>query len=205
MRLLLSKVCAGDVVYDIGSNIGQFTIPLAKAVGDRGQVIAFEPERHSYERLQENVKLNGVTNVRAFRVALGEKNSEGRLFLRGFRNRQSSLLPGNSGSECGSQAVDVVKGDQFRNTEGLPLPRAVKIDVEGYEYLVLRGLRDTLAQPTCVLVCCEIHTQSLPDTVSVEAVIGLVKSFGFRRTETYPRGSEIFLVAYKGGSGCDAG
>ncbi len=198
LRLLLSKVCAGDVVYDIGGNIGQFTIPLAEAVGDRGQVIAFEPERHSYKRLQENVKLNGLTNVRAFRVALGDKNSEERLFLRGFHNRQSSLLPGNSWSERASQPVDVVQGGQFLNAERLPPPRAIKIDVEGYEYFVVRGLRDALANPTCVLMCCEIHPQLLPKKISVETIIELVKTFGFSRNQTYPRGSQVFLVAHKG-------
>lgn len=198
LNALLSTLQPGDVVFDIGSNIGQFTLPLANAVGKSGEVIAFEPEGHSYEQLLENMEVNGLTNVRAFRKALGEKSGEGRLFLGGV---SMSSLVRPYGPPSGSEVVDVVQGDEFRKAENLPVPRAVKIDVEGYEYFVLRGLQATLAEPGCELLCCEIHPDVLPPQIKVEALVELVKSFGFSRIEMHPRKTQIHMIASKGAAG----
>ena len=141
LRLLLDTLETGDVVYDIGSNIGQYTVVLAKAVGKTGCVVAFEPQRDSYDALVANVKLNGPEKVQAYRKALGEDNRAGELLVKGTLNRHSNLLDG-PGTEVadGSEDVDVVRGDDFVLSGSLPLPWVVKVDVEGYEYHVLRGV-----------------------------------------------------------------
>jgi hypothetical protein len=74
----------------------------------------------------------------------------------------------------------------------------VKIDVEGYEHAVIQGLRHTLAQRACELVCCEVHPAQLPPEIKLETVAGLLKSFGFSHIDTYPRWDQTFhLVACK--------
>lgn len=62
---------------------------------------------------------------------------------------------------------------------------------------MIKGLRHTLAQPTCELVCCEIHPQLLPAGVNPDAISALLKSLGFGRVDLYPRDSEYHIVAYK--------
>ena len=62
-----------DVVFDIGSNIGAFTIPFAKKVGQKGKVYAFEPQSFIYNLLKENVKLNNLKNVNLFKNGVGER------------------------------------------------------------------------------------------------------------------------------------
>jgi len=183
LQLLISTLCPGDIAYDVGSNVGLYAVLLARVVGERGQVIAFEPESESYAHLQANLKLNGLTNVRAFRKALGERSGEGKLY-QGEENADSSLVGPPAGRDMGHQLVEVVEGDDFVHAEGLPVPRVVKIDVEGYEYGVLWGLRETLAHPTCELVCCEIHPHLLPREVKPEAILNLLESLGFTRATT---------------------
>jgi FkbM family methyltransferase len=198
LELIIDALRSGGIVYDVGANFGLYTVLLAKAVGEQGQVIAFEPDSRSYERLQENLKLNGVGNIRSFPKALGDQNGEAKLYLEEERTWLSSLLVRPGTREISHQLVEVVEGDRLREVEHLPLPQAVKIDVEGSEYAVIQGLRHTLADPVCELVCCEIHPHLLPAEVKPAQVLALLKSLGFDRIDVYPRGLEQHALCYKG-------
>jgi FkbM family methyltransferase len=216
----MSTLAPGDVFFDIGSDIGLFAILLAKVVGEQGQVIAFEPGSRAHKELEDNVSLNRLTNVRICQKALGQENRKGRLALIG--RGCSSLLPRvwEAGMEAASvresrreevadcspliassttawETVDIVEGDWLRESGALPIPRAVKIDVEGYEHFVLRGLRSTLANPTCQLLCVEIHPEVLPENVNVDDLIDLVRSLGFAELDVHPRQTEIHMIAQK--------
>ncbi len=194
LEVLLRTLQPGDTFYDIGSHVGLFTVFLAKAVAERGRVIAFEPESRSYDDLQQNVKLNRLTNVRLFRKALGDRAGEGKLFI-GEVVANFSLIPsaivGPPAGSAPHQVVDVVEGDSFVRLENLPPPRAVKIDVEGYEYAVLSGLRHTLAQPGCQLLCCEVHPTLTPPEMEPDKVLDLIKSLGFGRIDA-DQGSDTY-------------
>ena len=145
------------------------------------------------------MKLNGLEKVQAYRVAFGEDNRAGELLVEGTLNRHSNLsdAPHTDGGGHLEQ-VDVIRGDDFVMRENLPPPRAVKVDVEGYEYYVLRGLQQTLAHPSCELLMCEIHHGRLPQGISVEDFLNLVASLGFGETKLYQRGTETHMVARKG-------
>jgi len=197
LELLISLIQPGDVFYDIGSGFGLYTVFLAKAVGEQGQVVAFEPEGESYQHLRANLTLNGLTNVRAFRKALGERNCEAKLYANSEEPWRSTLCGPVDARETGYEVIEVVEGDQFREAENLPLPRVVKIDVEGYEYAVIHGLQQTLAHPHCDLVCCEVHPTLLPSGVGPEAVSALLKSLGFAQIVIYPRANQFHALAYK--------
>lgn len=196
VELLSREVEPGDCVYDIGAGVGLYTLFLAQAVGENGQVAAFEPQEHTYERLQDNLKLNGLRNVRAFQAALGETNGEMKLYLGEVAG--AARLSQQCTSEKQFELVPVVEGDRLRQVEKLRTPRVVKIDVEGYEYAVIRGLDRTLAEPTCEIVCCEVHPHLLPVEVKPEEILNLLKSLGFHRIDTYARTQDFHVVARKG-------
>lgn len=198
LELIIDALRSGGIVYDVGANFGLYTVLLAKAVGEQGQVIAFEPDSRSYERLQENLRLNRLANVRCFCKALSDQNGQAKLYLHETRTWFSSLLARPGTREISHQLVEVVEGDRIRGEQSLPVPQVVKIDVEGSEYAVIRGLRRTLAHSACRLVSCEIHPQLMPAEVKPAQVLALLKSLGFDRIDVYPRGLEQHALCYKG-------
>jgi FkbM family methyltransferase len=205
LDLLIRFVKSGDVVYDIGASVGVYTVLLARAVGDQGGVVAVEPDDESYLHLLDNLKLNGLTNVKCIRKALAEQPGEGRLFVMDGVSCPSLLAPPGRGrgSQITCQTVVLEKGDRLVAEEKLHLPRAVKIDVEGYEQSVITGLSHTLAQAECELVCCEIHPHLLPASAHAEDILKQLKSLGFVHIERWgrERDKNFFFVARKRGRG----
>jgi FkbM family methyltransferase len=200
LPVLVSRLRRGDVFYDIGANIGEYTVFAAKAVGGEGSVFAFEPEQSNYRRIEAHLELNGLRNARAFNVALGEKCGEMFLEVAGFLNSQCRLVERAPAASAQTERVKVMTGDGIRRTEQLPVPNAVKIDVEGYEYYVLKGLRNTLADPVCRLVCCEVHPSRLPAGIQPAQVAGFIQSLGFSHIERFERGTEVHLICTKPGA-----
>ncbi|GEM_PF-424524 len=159
LERLLEEVRSGDVAYDIGTSLGLHTVFLAKAVGDAGCVIGFEPEARSYQRCRENLRLNALHNVRLFDCALADEENEVQLVVgesaaSGVHHVQRR---GDGHAHGWLQPIRLVVGDRFIAGHGLPAPDVLKLDVEGMEEEVLRGLAETLRRPNCRLVLCEVH------------------------------------------------
>jgi len=193
---LVSLLQNGDIVYDVGANVGTYSVILAKSVGASGKVFAFDPETESLVRLEENIKLNNLNNVAVINKALGEKTVSGKLYISGTTGNFS--LVNIYDKEAKSETVEIVNGDDFAKQQNIPAPKAVKIDVEGYEYSVLLGLKQTLMDPNCKIICCEIHVGLFPDGITEEKVIELIKSFGFKKIETFKRSfSAYHIIAQK--------
>jgi len=194
--VLAGKLCPGAIFYDVGSNVGQFLILAAKLVGEQGRVVGFEPHPANHRRLLTNVALNQLVNVRVFPLALTERSAE----IPMYGERGTATLMARAAAIHPSTELHIVRamrGDDLRVEAQLPIPKAVKIDVEGAEWGVLRGLKETLSSPLCELLCLEIHPRFVPSHISTDMVLALVRSFGFKRIETLPRGTEIHLIAEK--------
>jgi FkbM family methyltransferase len=191
MEHLISSLRAGDIVFDIGAGLGLYTVLLAQVVRKDGAIIAFEPATQRNKRLEANVKLNGLTNVHCYKKALGEHQGTVRLFDDGTMT--PTLVISRVKPRTHYELVKVVEGDRLRSKEHLPVPRLVKIDMEGFELSTIRGLRKTLSNRACEVVCCEVHQT----TVSPDSVMDALKSLGFVRFKTYPYGAGCHLLAYK--------
>jgi FkbM family methyltransferase len=140
----------GMTFVDVGACYGVYTLVAAKLVGAKGRVIAFEPASRSYAVLQENIKLNGLANVRPYRVALSDRIGFSRLYHQPDPGRNSLGVPeGISGApeEVETNTLDSVLGSG-------PSERVdvMKLDVEGAEELVFRGAREilTTAHPAII-------------------------------------------------------
>jgi FkbM family methyltransferase len=196
LRAVERKLRGGGVCYDVGGYLGQFLIPVAKIVGERGLVVGFEPLPANHERLMRTVASYQLTNVKVFRLALSDYNGEAPIL---GADSGATIVPRAAGLKQSSPniAVQVTRGDDLGMAAGLPVPKAIKIDVEGAEFGVLSGLEKTLSSPLCELLCLEIHPRFLPAPVSLERVLSLVRSLGFNQVQTRPRGAEIHLIAEK--------
>ncbi len=192
---VLSRLRPGDAFLDAGSNLGIFTVFAAKAVGFRGMVLAFEPEAAAYSRLMENIRLNDLHNVKVFRLALSDIRATRKLILGDAGAvSQSAHLADDGGP---SEVVETVDYDWLAANQSLPIPRVVKMDVEGHEFAALKGMSATLSNQSCTALYCEIHPLSLPTGVGTEQVIGLIQSFGFDSSKRRKRGGQLHCAATK--------
>ena len=158
IRAIASFVSPGDTVYDVGANIGYLSLAMARAVGDAGHVVAFEPLPLNVERLHSNLSLNSEgRRVQVVGAAAGERTSKGQFLV------HSSGGMGKLDSAAGRQehyqdsiAIEVVALDDWIREAPADPPTLVKIDVEGGEALTLAGLRQTLERDRPILLM-ELH------------------------------------------------
>ncbi len=124
----------GDVALDVGANIGTCTLAMARAVGAKGRVHAFEPQALVFQTLCANLAMNGLTQVRAWPWAVGETPGTARIPVPAI-DTDSNLGAVRVQTEGRTEPVPLVRLD------GLGIERAalLKIDVEGMELAVLRG------------------------------------------------------------------
>lgn len=131
-------VGTGDVVFDVGANVGLVTVPLALAVGPEGHVVAIEPLPENVERLAGNLRRNGLANVDVVAAVAGEEDGEAELHLAadpGF----ASLGTVTKVRAAGVLRVASRRLDTLWEELGRPPVALVKVDVEGAELSVLDG------------------------------------------------------------------
>lgn len=136
----------GDVVLDVGANIGWYSMIVQRMAGSPLDILAFEPDPDNFALLTENIRRNGCRMVTPVEAAAGPEAAEQLLyrFAKGNAGRHS-LLPIHSGS---SVRIKTVRLDETWQERGLGnrVLRLIKIDVEGYELKALQGAGDLLAR-----------------------------------------------------------
>jgi FkbM family methyltransferase len=159
-----SLLSPGDVCVDVGANVGYFTLLASRLVGPEGHVYALEPEPQAYEALCSNLELNAVSNVTALALAAGAEARLAPLFVPPAGNlgrvslRRQPDLPASREELVSVRTVSsLVSGAELERL------RLVKIDVEGYEVEVLRGLEELLEAGVRPAVLVEVHAYADPD------------------------------------------
>lgn len=135
---------AGGVFYDVGANVGYLTIVGAKLAGPKGAVWAFEPVTQNVVALRRNVRLNGFGNVTVVERAVSSAPGRQTLVLARDAGGAALEIAERPPDEVGSVQVDVTTLDVFIGEPGVRPPTVVKIDVEGAEIHVLKGMVVTL-------------------------------------------------------------
>lgn len=141
---ITSHVMPGDVFFDIGANIGFFSILAARCAGTSGQVYAYEPVKRNADAIVRGAALNGLDTIRVFNEAVGAMTGRADLLLTrhiGGAALASADVPPDM---TGRLEVDVTTLDDSISRHGLRPPSLVKIDVEGAEIEVLRGMTGVL-------------------------------------------------------------
>lgn len=143
-KLIQISLRPGDTALDIGMNIGLQSMRMARAVGEEGFVLGFEPLEHIREKAYRNLQLNRIKNVRIFPYALSDSAGEAEFAIdkRSWNQGAFSLDGAALGTE--RQNVYIKVGDELSEIQQLECLRLIKIDVEGFEFNVLKGLKQTL-------------------------------------------------------------
>jgi len=147
LQFLLRGIRRGDVVVEIGANIGAHTVAFAERVGEAGRVLAFEPQRIIFQSLCANLALNSITNTFCFNCALSDREGELSVPCADYSRR------GNFGgiSMQASGQGETVPAYRLDTVCKLPRTRMIKIDVEGMEAEVIRGAEQTIRRHRPIL------------------------------------------------------
>lgn len=182
-RLLLSLQWEGKVVYDIGAHTGAYTLFFSRSVGPTGNVVAFEPQPHSYSKLARNLRINHVLNARAVAVAVGCGPDHRAIFMLPCMSTTASLAREANTPlrrRIGEAAVDSL--DALISALHLPTPHFIKIDVEGMEGEVLEGAMQTLCNCRPDLLI-EMHGLDREHKRNcAEEIVGRLSALGYRLT-----------------------
>ncbi len=151
LRRFAADLRPDDVVWDVGANVGVFSVVAATRCAT-GSVHAFEPIPENVARLDENLALNGVdADVR--RLALASEAGESQIRVSTHAGTGAYGLFDNSATRR-TVPVETVQGDDLVSTD-CPAPTVLKVDVQGAELDVLRGLTDSLSG--CRVVYCNVY------------------------------------------------
>lgn len=174
----------GDVVYDIGANVGDLSAWLyPQLVGPTGKVFAFEPIPESYAQLCRTCQIAGETGqVVTFPFGLSDETGVRQMGYDPTNSQMASLSADGSSIECQFFTLDTA-----RRMWQLPVPTLVKVDVEGAELFVFRGSQETLLHGPMVFFEAFLPWQRKLG-VAMWDVLSLLKELGYRFTFQCPEG-----------------
>ena len=178
-------VKAGDVVLDIGANIGAHTLPLAQAVGESGRVIAFEPTDYAFAKLSQHLAMNPVLapRISCLQVML-EDSDRGSAPTTGLYSSwplkaEDGLHDLHQGRLMSADGATVRSLDSVMQQLGVQQIACVKLDIDGFECGMLRGARKILSA-THPKIIMELAPYALEEQgCSLEELISLLRELGY--------------------------
>ena len=169
---IMAELQPGDLLWDIGANVGLYTRIFAEKTGEAGRVYAFEPVPPLYGELCR--RTSEFPWVKNEQIALSDFDGASRM-LKGKTDRLGHLESFAGEADHGdSFDVTVMRGDTYREASGAT-PNLIKIDVEGFEEEVLAGMTRLLDAPELKAVFLEVHFAILESRGRSEAPMRIEK------------------------------
>lgn len=192
---LYNKLKNDDVFYDVGSSVGLISMFASKKI-KYGKVVSFEPDPQNLNALIENFTINKFGKYIIFPIAIGSEKTKLNLFTNGSNDQSPSLRKVNNIENY--IEVEVNSIDNLIE-EGLIAPTVIKIDVEGAEFLVLKGMSKLLASENAPrLLIIEIHPEFLLEFDSNEFdIFHLLNSYNYILESKIERDNQILCSYHK--------
>lgn len=179
--LINNEVKVGMNVFDLGANIGWFTLLFSKLVGDSGHVYSFEPDPQLFKTLQENVELNMLHNVSIFPFAVSNKSGISKFSLNTMQDGDNRL----ESTTMKKNAIDIqtITLDEFCDKNSLRLD-FIKMDIQGSEPKVFEGMKKLVASNPKIKIITEFYPLAIIDVgSSPEDFLNSLEQSGFRIKE----------------------
>lgn len=185
---LMRRLCLpGRVMVDIGANVGLYTAIAGLGVGHSGRVIAFEPEPESFRFLQSTVNVNKLTNTLVIQAAASSENGKTRLFTSSDNRGDHRMYPSEKAD--GSVEVEMLRPDDYLESQGVAAADIIKIDVQGFEGHVIAGLERTIRRSPRLVVLMEFWPQGLSSAgTDPDELLHLLDEFGLALYEVNTHG-----------------
>lgn len=139
------KLNEGQNFIDIGANIGYYSLLASKVIGKIGRVYSFEHSFREYKRLLKNIEINNCSNIIPLNIALSDTSSEIEFSVAKGHTGLNSMIIADKSVVKSTQIIRTMRLDAILNSENKKF-QLVKIDVEGAELLILKGMANMLKE-----------------------------------------------------------
>ena len=200
-KFMLDKLSGCRVVLDVGANVGYYAVQMGRILKGTGHVYAFEPLSYQCNLLAKNIALNALDNVTIVKSIVSDSSGSRRIYFSGTESTGTSSLIIKSDQY---EDVESITLDQFCKEKGISEVDLIKIDVEGYELTVLKGMRELLKSGKIKMLFLEIESELLLEAgTSAEEIVKFLKNYHFQpfsiksgREEEYSIGMSESLVYF---------
>lgn len=144
-----------DTIIDIGANSGYYAL-LESQLANRGEVYAIEPVPKNMQLLKKNIELNDYKNIQVFPLAIGGENGEGKMYLYDKGNL-CSFTKNIQNKPTGKVTIPIMTLDRFVEKCAFAYPTLIRMDVEGYEYEIIKGMANILKSNKPLILFIELH------------------------------------------------
>lgn len=191
-RLIREQIRKGDVVLDVGANIGYYTLIFAELVGESGKVFAFEPDPTNFNLLKQNVENNGYKNVVLINKAVSAQNGRLKLFLSEDNLADHRIYDSQDGRKF--IEIESVRLDDYLKDYSGKID-FIKMDIEGSEYGAAQGMSGLLKKSENVKIISEFWPFGLQRS-GVEPVeyLNVLLKYGFTLYELNEKSKELDSV-----------
>lgn len=192
-EIVTREVKEGQVVLDLGANIGYYTLLFAQLVGGQGKVFAFEPIPELFAMLNRNVELNSHRNVTTVRKAVSDRTMKGKIYVSSHRENHNLF---DSTDNVGTVEVDMVSLDDYFAgwAGGIDF---VKMDVEGAEALALAGMKNLVRRNRKLKILTEFRPRGLKMSgVPPQEFLEMLSTSGFLlyQIDQWKRNSKLVRI-----------
>lgn len=194
-RWLRGRLRPGDTFVDVGANIGYYTVFASRLVGPGGRVVAVEASPTFHQKLSQHVRLNKCENVRAIKGAVADERKKLTFVLASSANMGANSIVPYDGPVESSFEVEAFPLFELLDTVEISSARVIKIDVEGAEGSVVRGMIPMLDK---LRPDCEITVEVTPDRMTQlgDSVEELMRTMRDHRFHAYRLVNEYTPESY---------
>jgi FkbM family methyltransferase len=177
-------------IVDIGANIGYYTVLGSRLAGDKGRLLAFEPDPEAATTLRENVAINRCTNVEVREVAISDRVGRAQLHIP--KPEHGYLMAPTKGSS--DPRVETTTLDQYLADVDWPSIDLIKMDIEGGEIAALKGMTETCRRNPRLRLFVELNVPAISrGGATPDGFIERLRALGFNSIRVVELGRELDL------------
>jgi len=180
IKYLENTIKKDDIVIDIGANVGYHTLIFSYLAGYNGKVYAFEPEPINYKTLKKNIEINNLNNIEAVNKAVSDKKAELDFYVSNSFNKGTHSLVYNPVQHSKVPIkIECLPLSEFIEHNNINRIDFIKIDVEGAEYEVIKGMENAIKRFKPILLVEVNNDAQETHGLSSKALKEYICSFGY--------------------------
>jgi FkbM family methyltransferase len=193
-RTLETHLAPGDVFVDLGANEGYFSVIGARLVGEKGRVVAIEPQERLSAVIAANLALNGLESVHVAQVAITDSPAPVTLYLTPDINTGSTGLHRSLSYNLPTQRANAQTLSALLDSLGLDHVDLMKVDIEGFEYEALLGSPEVFRQHRIRAIALELHPAIIKARGKDDGdITAMLSQYGYRQTDSF--GCSVWIAS----------